>query len=61
MKPSSAGWMFAAPALIVIGLFFGLPVIAALALSLTDFDKQMLANTGQELMEERAGVEHLLK
>ena len=30
-------------------------------LSLTDFDKQMLANTGQELMEERAGVEHLLK
>lgn len=44
MKPSSAGWMFAAPALIVIGLFFGLPVIAALALSLTDFDIYALAD-----------------
>lgn len=44
MKPSSAGWMFAAPALMVIGLFFGLPVIAALALSLTDFDIYALAD-----------------
>jgi multiple sugar transport system permease protein len=44
MKPSIAGWMFAAPALIVIGLFFGLPVIAALALSLTDFDIYALAD-----------------
>ena len=24
MKPSTAGWLFAAPALTVIGLFFGL-------------------------------------
>ena len=44
MKPSTAGWMFAAPALTVIGLFFGLPVIAALALSLTDFDIYALAD-----------------
>jgi multiple sugar transport system permease protein len=44
MKPSIAGWMFAAPALTVIGLFFGLPVIAALALSLTDFDIYALAD-----------------
>ena len=44
MKPSTAGWMFAAPALIVIGLFFALPVIAALALSLTDFDIYALAD-----------------
>ena len=29
MKPSTAGWLFAAPALTVIGLFFGLPVIAS--------------------------------
>jgi multiple sugar transport system permease protein len=36
--------MFAAPALTVIGLFFGLPVIAALALSLTDFDIYALAD-----------------
>ncbi len=44
MKASTAGWMFAAPALSVIGLFFGLPVIAALALSLTDFDIYALAD-----------------
>ena len=46
MKPSTAGWLFAAPALTVIGLFFGLPVIAALALSLTDFDIYALADIG---------------
>jgi multiple sugar transport system permease protein len=39
-----AGWMFAAPALLVIGVFFFLPVLAALALSLTDFDIYALAN-----------------
>ncbi|ROU05923.1 carbohydrate ABC transporter permease [Lysobacter enzymogenes] len=44
MKPSTAGWVFAAPALGVIGLFFGLPVLAALALSLTDFDIYSLAH-----------------
>lgn len=44
MKASTAGWLFAAPALTVIGLFFGLPVIAALALSLTDFDIYALAD-----------------
>ena len=33
-----AGWLFAAPALTVIVVFFGLPVLAAFALSLTDFD-----------------------
>ena len=50
------------------GVIFGYPVTVkegkisiVEGLSLTDFDKQMLANTGQELMEERAGVEHLLK
>ena len=41
---SLAGWVFAAPALIVIGVFFGLPVLAALALSLTDFDLYALAD-----------------
>ncbi len=46
MRPSTAGWLFAAPALTVIGLFFGLPVIAALALSLTDFDIYALADMG---------------
>ena len=44
MKASFAGWIFAAPALIVIGVFFGLPVLAALGLSLTDFDLYALAD-----------------
>ena len=43
MNRALAGWMFAAPALLVIGVFFGLPVLAALALSLTDFDLYALA------------------
>lgn len=46
MKASTAGWVFAGPALTVIGLFFGLPVLAALALSLTDFDIYALADIG---------------
>src|SRR5690606_14263603 len=44
MNRSLAGWMFAGPALLVIGLFFGLPVLSALALSLTDFDLYALAD-----------------
>ena len=41
-----AGWLFAAPALTVIVVFFGLPVLAAFALSLTDFDIYALADIG---------------
>jgi multiple sugar transport system permease protein len=44
MKPSLAGWAFAAPALSVILLFFVLPVLAAFALSVTDFDIYALAD-----------------
>ncbi|EQD67007.1 abc transporter sugar permease [mine drainage metagenome] len=39
-----AGWMFVAPALIVIGVFFLLPVLAALGLSFTDFNIYALAS-----------------
>jgi multiple sugar transport system permease protein len=39
-----AGVLFVAPAVIVIGLFFLVPVIAALLLSLTDFDLYALAD-----------------
>ncbi|MGH8033260.1 MAG: carbohydrate ABC transporter permease [Luteimonas sp.] len=46
MKPSTAGWAFAAPALGVIALFFFFPVLAALALSVTDFDIYALADIG---------------
>ena len=44
MKAGTAGWVFAAPALTVIAVFFGLPVLAAFALSLTDFDIYALAD-----------------
>jgi multiple sugar transport system permease protein len=37
-------WSFVAPALIAIGLFFALPTIAALFLSLTDFDIYAVAD-----------------
>ena len=39
-----AAWGFVAPALIAIGLFFAIPVTAALLLSLTDFDIYALAD-----------------
>jgi multiple sugar transport system permease protein len=44
VRSSGAAWWFAAPALLVIGVFFFLPVLAALAMSLTDFDIYALAN-----------------
>ena len=44
MRARLAGWVFAGPALAVIGVFFMLPVLAALALSLTDFDLYALAD-----------------
>jgi multiple sugar transport system permease protein len=37
-------WWFAGPALLVIAVFFVLPVVAALAMSLTDFDIYALAD-----------------
>jgi multiple sugar transport system permease protein len=44
VKPAGAAWLFVAPALLVIGVFFFLPVLAALALSFTDFDIYALAD-----------------
>jgi multiple sugar transport system permease protein len=44
MRLPPAAWGFIAPALTVIGVFFLLPVIAGLALSLTDFDIYALAD-----------------
>jgi multiple sugar transport system permease protein len=46
MRSMQAGWWFVAPALIVIGTFFFLPVLAALAMSLTDFDLYSLLDLG---------------
>ncbi len=39
-----AGWLFLAPALVLIGFFFFLPAAAALLLSITDFDIYALAD-----------------
>ncbi|HEX3177645.1 MAG TPA: sugar ABC transporter permease [Methylomirabilota bacterium] len=46
MSPAAASRLFVAPALLVIGVFFFLPVVAALAVSFTDFDIYALANLG---------------
>ena len=44
MKGRRVAWWFVGPALAVIGVFFVLPVAAALALSVTDFDIYALAD-----------------
>ena len=44
MRARVAAWCFVAPALFVIGVFFFVPVLAALAMSLTDFDIYALAD-----------------
>ena len=44
MKERTAGWVFAGPALLAIGLFFALPALASLLLSFTDFDIYALAD-----------------
>ena len=44
MRRSVAAWMFVAPALIALGVFFFLPIVAALLLSFTDFDLYALAD-----------------
>ena len=44
MRRSLSAWCFVAPALVVITVFFFVPVLAALAMSLTDFDIYALAD-----------------
>ncbi len=44
MKERTAGWVFAGPALLAIGLFFAIPALASLVLSFTDFDIYALAD-----------------
>jgi len=46
MNRERAAWFFVAPALLAIGVFFFLPVGAALIMSLTDFDIYALADIG---------------
>ena len=40
----NAGWLFVAPSLIAITVFFVVPVFAALLMSFTDFDIYALAD-----------------
>jgi multiple sugar transport system permease protein len=44
VKRENAGYWFITPAMIIVGFFFLLPVAAAVALSLTDFDLYALAD-----------------
>ena len=44
MRVNRAAWWFVAPALLVIAIFFFLPIVAALLISLTDFDIYSLAD-----------------
>jgi multiple sugar transport system permease protein len=44
MSPQRAAWLFLAPALLVLCVFFVLPVLGALGLSLTDYDLYALAD-----------------
>ena len=44
MNSKLSAWLFLSPALLVLGVFFLLPVLAGLGLSLTDFDLYALAD-----------------
>jgi len=44
VRYTRGAWCFVAPALLVIGVFFFLPVLAAVAISFTDFDIYALAD-----------------
>jgi multiple sugar transport system permease protein len=44
VKVERAAWWFVTPALLAIGVFFFVPVLAAFAISLTDFDIYALAD-----------------
>ena len=54
------GWLFVAPALLVIAVFFVVPVGAALLLSLTDFDIYAIADPHRLRVVGAANYVHLL-
>ena len=60
MTRGRAGFAFVAPALAVIGVFFLLPVAAAFALSLTDYDIYALADLANLRFVGLANYERLL-
>lgn len=60
-KVGAVGWALAAPALVVIFVFFALPVAAGLALSLTDFDLYALADLSTLRFVGLSNYAHLLQ
>lgn len=58
-KARAAGW-FLMPAMVLLGLFFVIPVAAGLFLSLTDFDIYALAKPGAARFIGLANYRHLL-
>jgi multiple sugar transport system permease protein len=59
MRRPSPAWGFLAPALAVIGVFFVLPVAAALLLSFTDFDVYAIADASHLRLVGLANYAHL--
>jgi multiple sugar transport system permease protein len=45
-RQARSGWLFLSPAFVLIGVFFFLPVVAGLLLSLTDFDIYAIGSPG---------------
>jgi multiple sugar transport system permease protein len=60
-KVGAVGWALVAPALVVIFVFFALPVVAGLALSLTDFDLYALADLSTLRFVGLSNYAHLLQ
>jgi multiple sugar transport system permease protein len=56
-----AAWLFLAPALAAIGVFFAIPLVAALALSLTDFDIYAVADLHNLRFVGLGNYAHLLR
>ena len=46
-RKQRAAWIFLGPALVLIGLFFVLPILAGLLLSFTDFDLYAIGAPGR--------------
>jgi multiple sugar transport system permease protein len=61
VRRSLVGWIFAGPALILLGLFFFVPVLLAFALSLTNFDLYSLADYGNTQFVGFANYAELLR
>jgi multiple sugar transport system permease protein len=45
-QQTRVGWLFVTPALVLFGVFFVVPIVAGLLLSLTDFDLYAIGNPG---------------